>query len=275
MLNKYSNTRNLNDNIKLACLTAFSAGMVNIVSLLVFLAFSSNITGYYAIITSEIIKGNFFQAAVVLGWIFLFFFGSFTSNFIIIHLHNKNKYFAHSFPVIIEIVCLITVSVYGQFYYKETLNETEILLALLVFAMGIQNGLTASISNFLIKTTHLTGATTDLGILLSMFTKKEYRRNKDLMGRAKLLISIFISYISGAIVSGFLYTYIKFKVFYLVIAVLLVVIMFDFYKLHILKYIHVKNRSIQKSKKRIKIPQTHIPELSIIKQRNEQETSIY
>jgi hypothetical protein len=46
---------------------------------------------------------------------------------------------------------------------QKTLEETEALVALMLFATGLQNGLTASISNFSVKTTHLTGTTTDLG----------------------------------------------------------------------------------------------------------------
>jgi uncharacterized membrane protein YoaK (UPF0700 family) len=59
-------------------------------------------------------------------------------------------------------LCLLFVGIYGQFYYQKTLEETEYLVALMLFATGLQNGLTASISNFSIKTTHLTGTTTDL-----------------------------------------------------------------------------------------------------------------
>jgi uncharacterized membrane protein YoaK (UPF0700 family) len=71
---------------------------------------------------------------------------------------------------------LLFVGIYGQNYYKNTLPETQFLVALMLFATGLQNGLTASISNFSVKTTHLTGTTTDLGILFSMFTQKEYRK---------------------------------------------------------------------------------------------------
>jgi uncharacterized membrane protein YoaK (UPF0700 family) len=174
MLRKYSNTRTLSDNIKLGTLTAFSAGMVNIASLLIFFSFSSNVTGHYAILAAEVVRGNIYQVAVVLGWIFLFFFGSFVSNLIVIHFNKINMYVAHAAPIVLEILCLMIVGIYGQFFYEETLIETEILMALMLFAMGLQNGLTASISNFAVKTTHLTGTTTDLGILFSMFTKKSF-----------------------------------------------------------------------------------------------------
>lgn len=243
MLRKYSNSRTLADNIRLGVLTAFVAGMVNVASFMIFLSFSSNVTGYYAILAAEIVKGNYHQFLIVGSWIFFYFFGSFTSNLIIIHFNSKNRYLAHAIPVILEAICLLSVGIYGDLFYRETLKETEILLSLMIFAMGLQNGLTASISNFAVKTTHLTGATTDLGILLSMFTKKQYRNSPELVGKAKLVLSITLSFTTGAIVSGFIYQVIMFKIFYVVCACLAVVIGYDLYKLQITKLFASKRRS--------------------------------
>lgn len=235
MLRRYSNSRTLKDNIQLGSLTAFAAGMVNIVSLIIFFAFTSNVTGHYAILASEIVQGNLFQVAIVFLWIFLFFLGSFISNFIVIHLNKKVTYLAHALPLGLEILCLLIVGIYGQFFYSETLAETEILVAIMLFSMGLQNGLTASISNFLVKTTHLTGATTDLGILFSMFTRKEYRENKELKGRALLLLSIMGSYMIGAVVAGLAFMRIGFMVFFAICAVLVGVIIYDAYKIRLLR----------------------------------------
>ncbi|UPQ77876.1 DUF1275 domain-containing protein [Flavobacterium azooxidireducens] len=242
MLRKFSNSRTLEDNIKLGALTAFSGGMVNVASLLIFFSFSSNVTGHYAILASEIVKGNLYQTGIVFAWIFLFFFGSFLSNLIVIHLSKINTYLAHSLPLILEIICLMSVGIYGQFFYMETLFETEIMLGIMLFAMGLQNGLTASISNFAVKTTHLTGTTTDLGILFSMFTKKEYRENKELRGKAKLLSTIAIAYLGGAIISGFLYFYTGFQVFYIVSVFLTIVISYDLYKIRLERFMSIRNR---------------------------------
>jgi uncharacterized membrane protein YoaK (UPF0700 family) len=245
MLRKYSNSRTLGDNVKLGVLTAFSAGMVNIASLLLFFSFSSNVTGHYAILAAELVKGNLYQAAVVLGWIFLFFFGGFVSNMFVIHLNKKNTYIAHAIPIVLEIICLVSVGIYGQFFYKETLIETEAMLALMLFAMGLQNGLTASISNFAVKTTHLTGVTTDLGILFSMFTHKEYRNNNEMKGKAILLLSIAAAYLAGAVVSGITYMHMGFRLFYVVSLFLVVVIFYDFYKLKLFRYLSSKRSKTQ------------------------------
>ncbi len=233
MLRNYSNSRTLGENIRLGTLTAFTAGTINIASLLIFLSFTSNVTGHYAILAAEISQGNWTQVAVVGGWIFLFFFGGFVANLSVINLNRKSKYFAHALPIILEIFCLLAVGIYGQFYYQKTLEETEALVALMLFATGLQNGLTASISNFSVKTTHLTGTTTDLGILFSMFTQKRFRKNPELTARAKLLMSIMTAYVSGAVFSGLTYYHLEFRVFYVISLCLLVVIVYDFYKINL------------------------------------------
>lgn len=245
MLRKYSHTRTLSDNIKLGVLTAFTAGMVNVASFLIFLSFSSNVTGYFAIFAAEIVRGNFHQVFVVLGWILLFFFGSFTSNMIVIHFNGRNKFFAHSVPLILEIICLLAVGFYGQYFYHETLKETELLLSIMLFAMGLQNGLTASISNFAVKTTHLTGAVTDLGILFSMFTKKEFRENQEMIAKAKLITAITVSYVVGAIMAGLVYNHVHFRLFYIVSGFLVMIIAYDLYTLRFLRYIQQLRRRKQ------------------------------
>ena len=208
--------RTTKENIQLGSLTAFSAGMVNVISVIIFFAFTSNVTGHYAILAQEISNGNYYQALVVFGWIALFFLGNFTSNIIVINFRDRNAYLAHSIPIILEILCLLAVGTYIQYYYQETLLETELMVSSMLFAMGIQNGLTATISNSAVKTTHLTGLTTDLGILASLFTKKENRENPELRNKWRLLVTIMASYLIGGICAGYIYLTIAYNVFYIV-----------------------------------------------------------
>ncbi|RAI89311.1 YoaK family protein [Algoriphagus yeomjeoni] len=224
-------TRTVKENIQLGALTAFSAGMVNVISVIIFFAFTSNVTGHYAILAQEISHGNWYQALVVFGWIGLFFLGNFTSNLIVINFRKEKAYLAHSIPIVLEILCLLVVGTYIQFYYKETLLETELMVSAMLFAMGIQNGLTATISNSAVKTTHLTGLTTDLGILASLFTKKENRENPHLRNKWKLLLAIMSSYLAGGISAGYIYLNIAYNVFYIVCVFLVIVIGYDFYRL--------------------------------------------
>lgn len=91
MLRKFNNSRTVKDTMQLGALTAFSAGMVNVTSVIIFFAFTSNVTGHYAILAEEIAKGNWYEAAIVFIWIFMFFIGNFISNLIIIN-YNANAY---------------------------------------------------------------------------------------------------------------------------------------------------------------------------------------
>ncbi|RAV29914.1 YoaK family protein [Sinomicrobium soli] len=245
MLRKFNNSRTTRENIQLGSLTAFSAGMVNVTSVIIFFAFTSNVTGHYAILAEEISKGNWYQAAVVFAWIFMFFAGNFCSNMIIINFNQKNTYAAHATPLILEILCLLSVGTYGAFFYGETLGETEIMVGLMLFAMGIQNGLTASISNFSVKTTHLTGLTTDLGLLTSMFTKSEYRQNKALRAKANVLYAIATSYVTGGIFAGVVYQQIGFMVFYIASMVICVIIFYEYYMIRLKKMVWRKKRKNQ------------------------------
>lgn len=232
MLRKYSNHRTQEDNLKLGSLTAFSAGMVNVASVTVFFAFTSNITGYYAVFAQELSKGNWYQGAVVLLWILLFFIGNFLSNFVIIQGRGRwSQYISHAIPVMLEFLSILFVGLYLDFFYTNSLQETEFLVGALLFAMGLQNGLTASISNSVVKTTHLTGLTTDLAILVSMFSKRENRQNAALVDKFHLLLTIMIAYVLGGIAGGIGYLYLANGTFYLTCAILLIIALYDYYKL--------------------------------------------
>lgn len=244
MLRKFNNSRTLEDNKKLGALTAFSAGMVTVASVIIFFAFTSNVTGHFAILAEEIAKRNWYQAAVVFAWIFCFFIGNFVSNLVVIHSSKKRRHLSHAIPLLIEIGCLLFIGFYGQFFYKETLTETELMVAVLLFAMGIQNGLTASISNFAVKTTHLTGLTTDLGILLAMFTKKSFRQNEQLAGRAQLLVTIAGAYLLGGVFAGFLYLNIQFMVFIVACFVIVIIILYDYSKIKVTRFLRTRRSTV-------------------------------
>lgn len=227
MLRKYNEQRTIGDNLKLGVLSAFAAGMTNVAALVLFFSFASNITGHFAILASEIANGKWYQVAVVFLWVFLFLLGSFISNLLVIHGDKRRRLLNHALPLALEIICLLSVGYYGHFHYAETLMETECLVAVLLFAMGLQNGLTASISNFAVKTTHLTGLTTDLAIHLSMATKKFWREKPEVRQKIVLLASIAGAYVAGGIVAGSITSLFQYKVFFFIAALLSGVLVYD------------------------------------------------
>jgi uncharacterized membrane protein YfcA len=89
-----------------------------------------------------------------------------------------------------------------------------------------------------------------------MFTKKEYRENEALRGKAKLLLFIALFYVMGAIVAGYTYLYIDFKLFYVVSLFLTIVIIYDFYKIKVQEFLEkqkfYQNRKLRKLEKKNK-----------------------
>jgi uncharacterized membrane protein YoaK (UPF0700 family) len=234
MISQIKEHREYRNNLQLAATTAAAAGMVNVAGVMVFFAYTSNMTGHVATFAEELVKGHWYQAGVVFIWLFLFFIGSFLSEFLISFFDKQGPYFSHSLPVIIESLVLVMVAMYGHLFYSESLKETEILIAALIFSMGIHNGMVTTISNNQVKTTHLTGLITDLGREVACLFFKRYR-NKELNKRITLRLTIFGSYMTGGIVGGYFFLLYDFQVFYIVVAILAFVLYSDFNSLALTK----------------------------------------
>ncbi|MGC4057160.1 MAG: YoaK family protein [Chitinophagaceae bacterium] len=216
--------RRLKGRIVFAMMTSFAAGMVNVSSLVLFFSFSSNVTGHYAILASEIAKGNLVRILTALGWIAMYFAGSFFSGSL---MRKRPAASSFSFapavvPMLLEISCLLAAGFYGHYFYAETLVETELLVALLLFAMGLQNGMTASLKGFGLKTTHLTGLTTDLALNTAQWFQEPAQR-ADASARLKQMFAIAAGYIAGGTLAGCIIHYFHFWVFiYIALAMVLI-----------------------------------------------------
>ncbi len=89
----------------------------------------------------------------------------------------------------------------------------------------------------------MTDLTTDLGILTSMYLKKEYRKNKALQAKRKILIAIAIANISGSIFGGVVYLKIQFLVFYVASLVIDFIICYEYYKIKLKKIVHDRRKA--------------------------------
>lgn len=226
MLIKRLSRHQESDNLKLAATTAIAAGMVNVASLIAFFSFTSNVTGHMAIFAEEISKGHMHQVSIVFLWLTSFLTGAFFSNFIINSFKKKRVIIGHATPIFLEILLLFGVGYYGNEFYNESLQETEYLTAVLLLSMGLQNGMVSTVSDGVVKTTHVTGLFTDLGTELSRFILGE--SSSTLRGKILLRVVIAGFYLGGGIVGGFVYLNYGFHVFYVAAAVLVVVFIHDY-----------------------------------------------
>jgi uncharacterized membrane protein YoaK (UPF0700 family) len=227
MLKRSKADRTLKQNLMLASSTAMVSGMTNVVGLMAFLAFSSNITGHVANLSKHIVEQNFDQIVLFLIWLFMFFAGAFLSNFIIKSLEDKSYYRAHSIPVIIEIIVLLFVAIYGNNFYHETQREREVVISVLLFSMGLQNSLVSIISGGLIKSSHLTGLFTDLGGEVAEWIHPKTEKSETVRNKIYIRLTVLGFYILGGIIGGYFFNLYEFAIFYCVPLILLTILYYD------------------------------------------------
>ncbi len=220
--------RRVHDHL-LGASTAGVAGLVNVCSVMAFFAFATNVTGHVAILAEELVRGHSHQLSVVLGWLGAFLFGAFGAALLASGppdrgLGRKRRLIAPS----IELLLLIYVGYYGTHHYQETLRETEVLVGVLLLAMGLQNGLVATVSGGVVKTTHLTGLLTDLGIEAALALRGALRYDEGLRFKLTLHLLVLSFYVVGAISGGLLFATLRFSTFYIGAAVLFGIVACDF-----------------------------------------------
>ena len=110
-----------------------------------------------------------------------------------------------SIVVIPVIFILIKITFLGKFF-SET-HPISIACSLL-FGMGLQNALVTQISKSVVRTTHLTGLFTDLGIeLAQLFFIREERKLSTLQSSIKLRMIIILFFFLGCITGGILFKF--------------------------------------------------------------------
>ncbi|MBB1285598.1 DUF1275 domain-containing protein [Flavisolibacter sp. BT320] len=233
-------SRTLLHNLKLASLLSFVAGIVNVSGLFAVQRLTTNVTGHFAFFADEMAQKNMAQAMIYLAFILSFLIGAFFSNFIIELISKLNERFINTIPVGIEIFILTFIA----FLQPDTISSQANLLAcFLLFAMGLQNALVTSLSNAVVRTTHLTGLFTDLGIELSqLIFYKTPEQQKKLTAAIKLRLTIIFFFFLGGVIGGYGYLVTGIKILLLAVAVLMGALVYDSVKL---KIVHIKRKYMQ------------------------------
>lgn len=240
MFTHQGKTRTLSHNLRIASLLSFVAGIVNVAGFLAVQKLTTNVTGHFAFFVDEIFKLHFWTGFVYFLYIFFFFLGSFVSSYLVELISKKTERNMYVFPTSIEILILFFVGIFGVNLITKCPN---IIACSLLFAMGLQNSLVTKISNATVRTTHLTGLFTDLGIELSqLFFYKEPEMKIKLYSSIKLRLTIISFFFIGGITGGIFYAELQLKVLLIAGCTLIIGLIYDNIKLKIIllnrKYKH-------------------------------------
>lgn len=234
MLRHLGAKRTPQHNLKLATLLGLTAGFVNAEGFLGFSILTTNVTGHAALFAERIAFQDWKTAAIIALWMFLFLAGAFFTS-IILSFTGENQRFSYFIPVIIEILILLVSALYGH-KYNGTLAAKEFFAGSLLFAMGLQNALVSMVSGSVVRTTHLTGTFTDLGIDLAQILHGNKEDRTNLKSKIKLRLYIIFFFMAGAVFGAYLFHGIGFASFFAPITILLFALVYDLLRIKARKY---------------------------------------
>jgi uncharacterized membrane protein YoaK (UPF0700 family) len=234
MLRHIGTKRTYRHNVNLASLLGLTAGFVNAAGFLGFAVLTTNVTGHAALFAERIAMQDWKAARVVALWMFLFFAGAFLSG-LIVSRTGRNQRFSYVLPILIEIAILLMVALLG-YNYDNSLVAKEIFAGGLLFAMGLQNSLVSLVSGSVVRTTHLTGTFTDLGIELSQLFQKINSDRTALISRIKLRLVIICFFMCGALSGAYLFRLLSFHAFFIPVLLLCFTLLYDVFRIAIKRY---------------------------------------
>ncbi|GIZ16145.1 YoaK family protein [Capnocytophaga catalasegens] len=259
MFHHQGKNRTPKENLQIAVVLSFVAGMVNVAGFLSFGELTTNVTGHFAHFIRDFSEYQFWKGVVYFVYIVSFLIGSFVSGWLIESAYHHRRYSIYLRPTLLECSLLVLVVLLS---YSNWFISKDIMACILLFAMGVQNSFVTRISHSVVRTTHLTGLITDLGIEVSQMLylrRNNYAANeKKIKSNIRLRLFIILFFFFGGITSGYLYFIknLKINVLLIAVAILLVGLFYDNFRLTYLKskrrYKHKWKHTIQKQRRKAK-----------------------
>jgi uncharacterized membrane protein YoaK (UPF0700 family) len=194
-------------DIDLGRLLAFIAGAINAGGFLVVGYYTSHMTGITSSIADLLVRNNFNLAFMSVLFLLSFICGAACSAIIINWGRSKNYSSEFALPLMFEaILFLLFGLLVGPGLH--VVPPVNITITLLCFTMGLQNAMITKISNAEIRTTHVTGIATDIGIESGRFVFT-LLKGKDSVAfrpaKLKAHLSLLIAFIIGGVVGAYIF----------------------------------------------------------------------
>ncbi len=192
---------------------SFQAGSINVGGFLSCKKFVTHVTGFATHFGVDLASGFFWDALSMLMVPLFFLLGCFTSAIIIDrpkYLKLKPQY-TLAFSMIGLSLTSISLLGYAKFLGTFT-NITSsmvifFLLAILSYVSGVQNSMISLASGLLVRTTHLTGITTDLGVGMARMLYPQVPQEQRIIELKMNLLRMgtILSFIFGSIAGGLIF----------------------------------------------------------------------
>ena len=195
---------------------AFNAGAINAGGFLMVAMYTSHMTGFVSLLADNLVLGNMALVLGAIGALLAFISGAaFTAvqvNWARVH-GLRSEY---ALPLLMEALLMLIFGLMGATLNRQTPFAVPLTVLVLSFTMGLQNAVVSKISSSQIRTTHMTGIVTDIGIELGkMFYWNRTESQPESRVRAnriklRLLSTLLASFVTGGVVGAAGFKYVGF-----------------------------------------------------------------
>ena len=145
---------------------AFNAGAINAGGFLLVSMYTSHMTGFASMLADNLVLGNAKLVLAAIGALLAFTAGAAFTALMMSWSRQHWLRSEYALPLLVEALLLLLFGLMGATLSRQTPFAVPLTLLVLAFIMGLQNALVSKISSSQIRTTHMTGVITDLGIEL-------------------------------------------------------------------------------------------------------------
>ena len=206
--------RSKESNRHLGFTLAFIAGATNAGAYRAVKLYTSHMTGMVSSMADNVVLGNSDLALSSFGGIISFLSGAATTAIMVNLARRRHMHSEFAFPLLLEALLMLCFGLLGTQLSKIEGMFVPVTVMLLCFMMGLQNAVITKLSNAVIRTTHLTGIITDLGIEIgkllywnrhTLDVEPEVIADRD---RLRVLTILILSFFGGGVFGALGFKYI-------------------------------------------------------------------
>ncbi|MGF6273083.1 uncharacterized membrane protein YoaK (UPF0700 family) [Massilia sp. UYP11] len=153
-------------NRHLGVALAFVAGAINAGGFLAVREYTSHMTGIVSSAADHLVLGDTRLVLAALGALLSFLLGAACTAILVNYIRRRGLHSGFALPLLLEAVLLLVFGILGARLAAIDAFFVPLTVMLLCFMMGLQNAVITKVSHAEIRTTHMTGIVTDIGIEL-------------------------------------------------------------------------------------------------------------
>ncbi len=200
--------RSIPANRQLGFALAFVAGAINAGGFLAVRQYTSHVTGMVSSLADNLALGEYALVVDAAVGVLAFLFGAMTCALLVNYARRRRMASEYALPLMLEAALILLFGLMGARLATFEGLLLPLTIVLLCFVMSLQNALVTKLSGGVVRTTHLTGTVTDLGIELGRLLYWNRDRDAPRFVRADrdrivVLAGLLAAFLAGAITGAF------------------------------------------------------------------------